>query len=53
MHAYICTRVHTHDLYLCELVDALAGVVGMAIGVRGAEVPPLEAVHRPEVALLT
>ncbi len=49
MHA----RAHTHDLYLSELVDALAGVVCMAIGVRGAEVPPLEAVHRPEVALLT
>ena len=38
--------------HLRELVHALTGVVGVHVLVLGAEVAPLEAVHRPEVALL-
>ncbi|ERF69563.1 hypothetical protein EPUS_01893 [Endocarpon pusillum Z07020] len=37
-----------HDL--ADLIDALAAVVGVAVGVLGAEVAPLEAVHRSQVA---
>ncbi len=36
-----------------QLVDALAGVVGLGVDVGGAEVAPLEAVDGPEVAGLT
>ncbi len=35
---------------LCQLVDALAGVVGLGVDVGGAEMAPLEAVDGAEVA---
>ena len=35
---------------LAELVDALALVVGVHVDILGAEMPPLEAVHRAQVA---
>ena len=38
---------------LRDLVDSLAGVVGVHVGVLGAKVAPLPAVHGPEVAHLT
>mmetsp|Transcript_17432 Transcript_17432/g.52932 ORF Transcript_17432/g.52932 Transcript_17432/m.52932 type:complete len:624 (-) Transcript_17432:50-1921(-) len=38
--------------HLRDLVDSLAGVVGVHVGVLGAKVAPLPAVHGPEVANL-
>lgn len=39
--------------HLCELVDPLSGVVGVHVRVRGPEMPPLKAVHRAKIALLS
>ena len=39
--------------HVCELVHALAGVVGACILVIGAEVAPLEPVYGPEIAFFT
>lgn len=35
---------------LLELIDALAGVIGVTVGIFGAEVAPLEAVDGAEIA---
>lgn len=35
-----------------QLVNALATIVGISPNIRSAEMPPLEAVHRPKITLL-
>jgi hypothetical protein len=39
----------SHDL--CELIDALAGVVCVGVRVWRAKMPPLEAIHRTQITL--
>lgn len=36
-----------------QLIDALARVIGLGAAILGSKVPPLEAVHRAKIALLS
>lgn len=48
----VCGLVLNLVDYICKLVEALASVVSITVDVLCAEVAPLEAIHRPKIALM-